>query len=265
MMSLRELQTRFKAHLLHGDGSIADSVIRTSPEDGDERLGVYGFAYGQRLREALRIEFPGLAALLGDDAFPELLNGYLRAYPSRQPNVRWLGRDLAQWLATDSDQTQHPERAAMARLDWALSTSFDAPDIAPIDATSTAAVLPEQWAGLRFAIHPAVQTMPLEWNIDEIRLAIGAEENRAPELQAINPCTIVVWRKNFGVRYRRMDVDEATAFNAVTSDASFGDVCGLLCEWHEVDGVAARAVYLLQRWFAADWIVELRAPEKGVG
>ena len=252
MTSLRELQTRFKAHLLDGDTAIAQSVESASAEDGEERLGVYAFGYGQRLRGALRIEFPGLAALAGDDAFNELMDHYIHVCPSHHPNVRWLGREMVDWLERDARYSARPELAAMARLDWALSTAFDAPDVASMDSAMLASIAPNEWPGLRFTFHPAVQTMPLHWNVDAIRLSIG--EETASVLERVDNSELVVWRKDFGVRYRRLDNDEAAALKAATADGSFGETCELLCEWHPAEAVAARAVFLLQRWFAADWI-----------
>ncbi len=265
MTSLRELQSRFKAHLLDGDNAIAESVISVSAEDGEERLGIYGFGYGQRLREALRIEFPGLAALAGDEGFNELLDRYIRACPSGHPNVRWLGRDMVDWLQRDGNYAARPELAAMAQLDWALSTSFDAPDIASIDSTTLGSIAPEQWPALRFEIHPAVQVMPLPWNVDAIRLSIGDDDTPAPALESVDDGELVVWRKDFGVRYRRLDTDEAAALAAVRGNGTFSEVCELLCEWHAEDAVAARAVFLLQRWFAAGWIacVQAATPDDG--
>lgn len=261
MTSLRELQTRFKAHLLDGDRSIADWVTSVSADDGNERLGIYAFGYGQRLREALRIEYPGLAALAGDDAFNQLLDAYICACPSRHPNVRWLGRQMVEWLARDAHYATRPELAAMARLDWALSTAFDARDVASVNSTALASIAPEQWPGLRFAIHPAVQTMPLDWNVDTIRLSAGDDDTPAPAVESVDDMALVIWRKDFGVRYRRLDTDEAAALAAVKANGTFGEVCELLCEWHADDAVATRAVFLLQRWFAADWIVGVGSNE----
>lgn len=263
MTALRELQSRFKAHLLDGDPAIAQSVASTSEDDGNERLGIYAFGYGQRLREALRIEFPGLAAMAGNEAFDELLDGYIHACPSRHPNVRWMGRDMTDWLARDDHYSARPELAAMARLDWALSTSFDAPDVASIDSSALGLIAPEHWPDLRFDIHPSVQTMPLPWNVDAIRLAIGDEEGSSPTLERVGGVELVTWRKDFGVRYRHLDTDEAAALAAVKADGTFGEVCALLCEWHAEDAVAARAVFLLQRWIAASWIVGVHAAESG--
>lgn len=263
MTSLRELQARFKAHLLDGDLAIAQSVASASEDDGNERLGIYAFGYGQRLRDALRIEFPGLASMAGDDAFDLLLDGYIRACPSQHPNVRWMGRDMADWLARDDNYSARPELAAMARLDWALSTSFDAPDVTSCDGAALASTAPGQWPSLRFEIHPSVQTMPLPWNVDAIRLAIGDETIGVPPREALDGVDLVTWRKDFGVRFRRLDSDEAAALAAVTSDRSFGDICQLLCEWHAEDAVAARAVFLLQRWIAAGWIVGVHGAGSG--
>lgn len=262
MTKLRELQTRFKAHLLEGDVAISQLVASVSAEDVEERLGIYSFGYGQRLREALRIEFPGLAALAGDPAFEKLLDDYIHARPSRHPNLRWLGRDMADWLQGNVDSSGRPELVEMARLDWALSTSFDAPDVVSIDSSTMASLAPEQWPGVRFSIHPAVQVIPVRWNVDAIRLSIIDEHVADCGLKSMEVGELVVWRKDFGVRYRRLDSDESAALAAVQGNRTFGEICELLCHWQAETTVAARAVFLLQRWFAAGWISGIESDER---
>lgn len=260
MTPLRELQRLFKAHLLEGDDRIAGQVVSCSRDDGDERLGVYAHAYRARLRDVLDEEFSGLRALVGaaesDAAFAALMDGYISAQPSRHPNIRWFGEGMAAWLAESPTTALHPEYAAMASLDWALSTRFDSANIDSIGATELATLTPEQWPALRLAISPTLLRLPLAWNVDAYRQAVDADSERPP-LQSTPASIVAVWRKAFGVRHRRLEADEATALDIAVNDGSFGEICAALCDTNPLDQVAARAFYLLQRWFAAGWVVAL--------
>lgn len=253
MNPLRELQLAFKAHVLRGDAAIVDAIASTGRDDAGERLGIYAHAYRERLRGVLREEFIGLRALAGSDGFDALMDGYIDAHPSRHPNIRWFGANMADWLVDAPHAGPRPEYAAMARLDWALSTAFDAASTQSIGAGELAALTASQWPSLRLRVGDNVQRLPLEWNVDEFRLAIDSG-SEPPPVPRSAPRVVAVWRKDFSVRHRRLDEDEAALLDAATRGSSFGELCELLCGWHAVDAVAPRAVHLLQRWIAAGWI-----------
>ena len=59
-----------------------------------ERLGIYRQMYLARLREAMENDFLGVAHFLSDEAFTELVAGYIRAFPSRSYTLNRLGDSL---------------------------------------------------------------------------------------------------------------------------------------------------------------------------
>lgn len=258
MTALRELQRRFKAHLLSDDRAIRDVVAGVDDADIDERLGIYAHAYRSRLRDALRDDFTGLAFLTGDATFDALLLDYIDACPSRHPNIRWLGRALADWLATSPRYPDKPALAEMAALDWALSTSFDAPSAPAVDAAQLAAISPDAWPELRMDVHPTVHRVELHWNVAAIREA-GDNGLPRPELHAEPVHTVVTWRRPAGgVRYRRLDDDEAAAFAALCGGERFESVCRIISASATGSDTTTRIVTLLRRWIEAGCIAALR-------
>src|SRR5919201_447356 len=70
-----------------------------SPREKRETLfGVYRYAYGSRLVEALRNDHELLHAYLGDEMFDEMGHAYVKARPSEHPNLRWFSQGLPEFL-----------------------------------------------------------------------------------------------------------------------------------------------------------------------
>lgn len=71
MSHLRDLQLSFNEYLFSQKTGmpIAASIVSDVKGCADRRLALYGDAYVLRLIEALGVDFPGVHALLGDEAF----------------------------------------------------------------------------------------------------------------------------------------------------------------------------------------------------
>ena len=76
MADLAALQARFLALVTSGRGDPRGLVA------GGE-LGVYAYAYGARLLDALRADHPKLEAALGADRFAAVVEGYVASRPPR--------------------------------------------------------------------------------------------------------------------------------------------------------------------------------------
>ncbi|MDR3386549.1 MAG: DNA-binding domain-containing protein [Rudaea sp.] len=259
MSALASLQHKFQRHVLSGcDGEdIGVSVIATPAADSSERLNVYVHAYRARLIEVLGNDFPGLCALTGAEKFNALCRDYVDATPSTHYNVRWYGERLAGFLSVTRPWSDTPALAEMARFEWALGLSFDAPDEAHVEPADVQSLAPEQWPELRLRLQGAVRRLGLRWNVSAIRRAVDREEAAAPlaELDAEQIC--VVSRQDTIVRYRLLPTDEAAALDAVENGACFAEICEVLCEWHSEDAVAMRAATLLSQWIQDQWVAEL--------
>ncbi len=259
MSTLAELQRGMQSSLLQGiaRGDVIERIVASPGADANARLGVYLQAYRARLLEVLGNDYPGLRKLAGADAFEHLALAYIDANPSTHYNVRWYGGALAGFLREAPDASAQPAFAAMAELEWAMGLAFDAAMDRTVDAAAMAAVAPAHWPGMGLRPHPSLQRVAFAWNVPDIRRAVD-HDTVPPALCAWQPAQPwMVWRRQSGVRYRRLEDDEAAAFAAIADGASFAQVCELLCAFHPVDAVAARAASLFRGWIEDQWIAEL--------
>ncbi|HET9190225.1 MAG TPA: DNA-binding domain-containing protein, partial [Rudaea sp.] len=116
MNALTRLQDDFQRRVLGGDAAILDAVVGNATADAAERVGIYVHAYSARLVEALENEFLTLRFAAGDEAAAEMLHQYALATPSTHRNVRWYGKDLAQFLRAAAPWRDTPAFAELAEL-----------------------------------------------------------------------------------------------------------------------------------------------------
>jgi len=69
---------------------------------------------------ALRMQFPTVRAMLGDEPFDALCAHYWRACPPRRGDLAWVGEELPAFIETLKTLDEWPWLADCARLDWAV-------------------------------------------------------------------------------------------------------------------------------------------------
>jgi len=250
--ALRDMQARFWRALHEGDveRELAAVVVPSPTLDPAARVGIYQGMYVWRLCDVLREDFPKLAAALGDD-FQELARRYLAAHPSEYPSVREFGRHLPDFLRDDPLADARPWLADLARLELARVNAFDAPDAVPLRAADLAAVAPEDWSGLCFAVVPSFGFVDASWPVHEV-WAAPADRPAAASTR------VRVWRQDFSVFHAAMDPVEADALQALVAGASFADVCEAVAAHVAADEAAVEAGSLLARWIEDELIAALR-------
>ena len=77
-------------------------------------------------RNALRVQFPTLLAMLGNEAFDTLCGHYWRACPPKHGDLAWVGEALPEFIKTLQDLGDWPWLTDCARLDWAVWQSAGA-------------------------------------------------------------------------------------------------------------------------------------------
>ena len=97
-----------------------------------ERLDVYATMYFVRIHDVLRDEYARTAAVLGGEAFHDLVTDYLQACPPAHPSLREAGARLPAFLAAHALAADRPWLAELARLERARLEVFDGPDAAPL-------------------------------------------------------------------------------------------------------------------------------------
>ena len=82
-------------------------LVGTDELGAEERIRIYANMFIWRQIDALREDFPKLAALLGDEGFYQVAERYLAAHPSTHPSLSRLGDGLPTWLDQDQGRIGH--------------------------------------------------------------------------------------------------------------------------------------------------------------
>lgn len=253
MSSLQAIQQQvLQAVLAEKTMPLAD-VRGNDIADADSRLGVYRHGYRIRLRDALKTEFAGLQCTAGK-SFDLLLNKYVEAHPSEHYNIRWHGAGLAAFLDYAMPWRDKPQLAETARLDWAISTAFDAADEPCIGMADLSAVAPDAWAGLRLSLVHNLQILTCRHNVDAFRRAADRGDKRPRLRNFAEPRQILVWRKGTTVHYRLLADDEWQVLGSAIHQEPFAALCERLMEHHHEEAALSRMVTLLQGWLEAGLI-----------
>lgn len=235
------------------------------------RVEIYANAYFFRIRDALAVEFGTLSAALGEAAFHDLATAYLLAHPSTRPSLRWAGAELAGFLAghpgAEPFRRRWPFAPDLARLEWALSIAFDAPDAKPLARGDLARIGPDRFADLVLALHPSASVLGLDWPVHTLWSDVEGGASVAERAAALQrePVTLLVWRGDGTPRQRPVDADEAALVRALEAGETFGDLCARAAERVGADDAAARVAALLSVWVESEVLGPLPAGDRRLG
>ncbi|MGI8569836.1 MAG: HvfC/BufC family peptide modification chaperone [Methylocella sp.] len=254
-MKLAELQMRFQAGIVEDDNAILASIADSRRTDRATLFEVYHDAYRLRLAEFLSNDFPVLRVHIGEEAFGRLVEDYIESAPSRQPNARWYGTRLPDFMQETAPWRRNRSAIDLARFERALSDAFDAPDapISTIDALRE--ICDEDWPRLAFEFHPSVRILDLENGTAQIYAAL-AEEEEAPATQQGEEA-FIFWRTDGQSFYRPVADDERMAMMEARRGKIFGDICALLVFQRNDTGVTQRVAGFLSQWFADGLVTRL--------
>lgn len=257
MPGLRQLQSDLQNHLVGEPSSIADAIVDAPPLTIDARLSIYRNAYRVRLIEALDDTYPVLHAVLGDEEFAALGEAFVAAQPSVHRSIRWYGGELAPFLARCPPYAEQPIFAELALLEWTLAEVFDAADAEPKPRAALSAIDPSAWGELRFAFHPSLRRLHLEWNTAAVWQAMSRGEAPPDPVCAEHPVPWLLWRQNLQNYFRSMTADEAAALDSAQRGETFGEICAALSDWLPEEEIPLRAASLLATWADSGIIVAI--------
>ena len=159
--------------------AVASEFIR--PNDrltSFQRLELYNRQYWFRLLDCLIDDFPGTAAILGNESFVRLCEEYLVAHPSRSGMLRNLGSHLPQFIQTRPDLVGRHVRMTgdMALFEWAQIVAFDEAERPPLGVDD---LLGQNPARLRLSLQPYVTLMESPWALTDFLQAVKKGSLRA--------------------------------------------------------------------------------------
>ena len=156
LRDLRAFQDEFASALLVASmpGNASSRLARLMAQPG---FAVYRNTVLKSCIDALQLNYPAVARLVGEDRFRAAAAVYARSNPPRQPMLHDYGHDFAVFLARFDPAHDLPWLANVARLDRLWTESHLAQDEAPVAAASVACLAPANLAHLALLPHPAAR------------------------------------------------------------------------------------------------------------
>ena len=248
MSDLARQQADFQRGILTGDDSVLAEIPDSPKEKRETLFGVYRYAYGSRLVEALRNDHELLHAYLGDEMFDEMGHAYVKARPSEHPNLRWFSQGLPEFLRANAPYSGYPVLGDLAALEKALNDAFDGPDGAVVTLADVAAFAPEIWKDLVFTAHPTAARFDLTTNAPAIWRALKADETPPDAEEQAERLRILVWRQDNTPMFRELPAEEAMMWDEAARGVPFGVLCSMLATYDDPDTAAGRGASYLHGW-----------------
>jgi hypothetical protein len=210
MPSLPDLQAAFaRAVIEHDEDAVADWIAAANGLDAPARIAIYRNNIFGNYRNTLREVYPVILALVGEPFFNRAADAYASRYPSQSGDLNEFGGEFGDFLAQWPPSAHLVYLADVAELEWSMESAFHAADAVPLDLQTLAAVAPEAFATLRFALHPASRIVcspyPILriWQVNQP----GFTADQSVQLDAGGDSLLVI-RRGFAIELERLSPGE---------------------------------------------------------
>jgi hypothetical protein len=257
MSDFARQQSEFQRGILTGDDTVLAELLDSPREKRDTLYGVYRYAYGSRLVEAVRNDHELLHLFLGDETFDEMGHAYVKAKPSQHPNLRWFSQGLPDFLKSTEPYSNHPVLSDLALLEKTLNDAFDCVESPVVELTDMAGFAPEQWNDLMFRAHPSAFRLDLATNASAIWLALKNDETPPDAAMPEQPARLLIWRQDVTPMFRELSIEEAMMWDEGTNGIPFGVLCEMLATYDDPDSAAARGAGYLHGWITSGLLTDV--------
>jgi hypothetical protein len=259
MSDFARQQSDFQRAILSGDETVLAEIPDSPREKREVLFGVYKYAYGSRLVEAMRNDHKLLHSYLGDEMFDEMGHVYVAAHPSLHPNLRWFSASLPDFLKATAPYSKYPILSDLAALEKLLNDAFDAADAPVLGLAGMAGFAPDVWNDLRFSPHPSASRADVSTNAAAIWLALKNDET-PPDAQVLEaPIRLLIWRQDVTPKFRELPDEEAMMWDEAAGGIPFGVLCSMLATYDDPDSAAARGAGYLHGWITAGLLTGVTA------
>jgi hypothetical protein len=201
----------------HVDPAHVAGVVRPHGAlDATARLGIYASMYPLRTVEALRSDYPALAALLGERDFARLVRDYVAALPSTSYTLARLGDALPAFVATWGSRRGRSLRAGVARLERAAAAVFDAEETTRPGADALAAAISVSGGAARFVAAPAFALVRVPCGAIDV-LDAFLEGSTLPTSAGRGTARVAFYRREFTVLRRTLEPLAARLLEALVA------------------------------------------------
>jgi hypothetical protein len=249
-MNLADTQRAFWELATRRSSSVeARTLFESTPElAAADRISIYADMFVWRQVDALRRDFPKLAAALGDEAFYAIAEEYLRAHPSAHHDLGKLGGDLPAFLA-EHPRLPRPDLADLAALEWARCEVFEEREVPLASIDLLRSLPPDRIPEQTLRIAPSLRVLTLRHDpLPPWKAIEDGEEVPAPQPARTH---VAVWRRQLAVYHAAVPPAEAQAVRLAKTGAALAVVCEAFAG---ADHPAQAAFGAIASWFVEEWV-----------
>jgi len=178
MPSLLEVQSAMRARLLDDANPVAAALLAEALTRAD-RLSIYRNTSRIALANTLRLNYPAVQRLVGEDFFAAAADIFITREPPRMAWLDFYGAAFPEFLERFKPAASLPYLPDVARLERAVSRALHAADakaLAPVELAD----LPQIAQGsVSFVLHPSVGLLSSNYPVDAIWRAVVARNDAA--------------------------------------------------------------------------------------
>lgn len=209
MPTLLEVQTAMRDGLLDGRDPALATVIADALVSAD-RLSIHRNTSRSALTKALRLNFPAVERLVGEEFFAAAADAFITREP---PGAAWLeiyGQSFPEFLQDFGPAATLTYLPDVARLERAVGLALHATDVEPLNIAQLAYVDTADQVRIRFTPHPSVSVLSSPYPVDAIWRAVLAQDDAA--MAAINlgagAVHLLIGRHSGDVEVARLEVPQ---------------------------------------------------------
>jgi hypothetical protein len=184
MPTLLDTQRAMFRAIVLDEHDVAASQMMGNVFSAAERLDVYRNTFLSSLTTALRISYPAVHRLVGEEFFDGAAQCFIEAQPPQSAYLNAYGTGFADFLGQFSPAASLPYLADVARLEWAVNVALHAEDVTSLDADALARIAEVPPDRLILLPHPSIRLLRLDHPAEAIWRAVLAQDDSA--LKAID-------------------------------------------------------------------------------
>lgn len=163
MQRLAERQRDFAAALLDARTDVPAGLVGPDGMPSARRFNVYRNNVVVGLSESLKVTYPAVCRIVGEEFFLAMARVYVTADPPRSPMLLQYGSGFPDFIGRFAPAANLPYLADVARIEWAWKEAFHAADATPLSPAVLAEIPQERLGDLRLRLHPSVQLVTSQY------------------------------------------------------------------------------------------------------
>ncbi|MGJ8585015.1 MAG: HvfC/BufC N-terminal domain-containing protein [Marinosulfonomonas sp.] len=177
-------QSEFSTAILNPEQAVPSGLSDPEGRPAGRRFSVYRNNVAVSLTDALKVAFPVVTKLVGDEFFTAMAGVFLRQHPPSSPLMMYYGAEFAGFLEGFEPVAHLGYLPDVARLEQALRLSYHAADANPVSPDTMQSIAPERLMTAQFVLVPSVRLVHSQWPIYSIWLVNTDDTAPAPQMRA---------------------------------------------------------------------------------